>query len=184
MAANRLGVARMQAICAKYGVGAVLAACEALLDYAERKMRAGIATIPDGSYTFEDWHDNPEIDQRLRFTARIEVRGDEMHLHFKSPKQVRAGLNMTYTALPVDGLLRGQDGRRSDDPAQCRVGAAAARDRAGRYGVELRQPGGRQRAAGGVSAGRRPDPWGVGGSDPRAGDRGLQRFVRLGDLRG
>lgn len=99
MAANRLGVARMQALCAKYGTGTVLAAGDALLDYAERKMRAGIAAIPDGAYRFEDWHDNPEIDGQLRFAVRIEVRGDEMHLDFESPKQVRAGLNMTYTAL-------------------------------------------------------------------------------------
>ena len=99
MASNRLGVARMQALCGKYGTGTVLAASEALLDYAERKMRAGIAGIPDGTYSFEDWHDNPEIDAQLRFTARITVRGDEMDLHFDSPPQVRAGMNMTYTAL-------------------------------------------------------------------------------------
>ena len=99
MAANRLGVARMQALCAKYGTATVMAATEALLDYAERKMRAGIAQIPDGTYAFEDWHDNPEIDEQLRFTTRITVQGDEMHLHFDSPPQVRAGMNMTYTAL-------------------------------------------------------------------------------------
>ena len=99
MAANRLGVARMQALCGKYGTATVLAAGEALLDYAERKMRAGIAQIPDGEYAFEDWHDAPEIDGQLKFSTRISVRGDEMHLHFDSPPQVRAGLNMTYTAL-------------------------------------------------------------------------------------
>ena len=99
MAANRLGVARTQALCAKYGLRTVLAASEALLDYAERKMRAGIAAIPDGTYSFEDWHDNPEIDEQLLFSTKIEVRGDEMHLHFDSPAQVRAGMNMTYTAL-------------------------------------------------------------------------------------
>jgi N-methylhydantoinase B len=99
MAANRLGVARMQALCAKYGTATVLAAADALLDYAERKMRAGIAAIPDGDYAFEDFHDNPEVDGDLRFTVRIAVRGDEMALHFDSPPQVRAGMNMTYTAL-------------------------------------------------------------------------------------
>ena len=99
MAANRLGVQRTQALCAKYGTATVLAASEALLDYAERKMRAGIASIPDGTYDFEDWYDSPEVDGQLRFSTRIEVRGDEMHLHFDSPAQVRAGINMTYTAL-------------------------------------------------------------------------------------
>ena len=99
MAANRLGVARMQALCGKYGTEVVLAASDALMDYAERKMRAGIAAIPDGTYRFEDWHDNPEVAEQLKFSTVIEVRGDEMHLHFDAPPQVRAGMNMTYTAL-------------------------------------------------------------------------------------
>jgi N-methylhydantoinase B len=32
-------------------------------------------------------------------SCEITVAGDEMHLHFESPDQVRAGLNMVYTAL-------------------------------------------------------------------------------------
>src|SRR6266478_3275743 len=57
MAANRLGVQRMDALCGKYGLGTVLAAGDALQDYAERKMRAGIAEIPDGTYRFADKFD-------------------------------------------------------------------------------------------------------------------------------
>jgi N-methylhydantoinase B len=99
MAANRVGVQRFQALCAKYGTEIVLAAGEALLDYAERKMRAGIAAIPDGTYRFDDVFDNPEIDGTLPISVAITIVGDEMRLHFDSPAQVRAGINMTYTAL-------------------------------------------------------------------------------------
>ena len=99
MAANRVGVQRFQALCAKYGTAVVLAAGEALLDYAERKMRAGIAAIPDGTYCFDDVFDNPEIDGTLPISVAITVAGDAMQLHFDSPPQVRAGINMTYTAL-------------------------------------------------------------------------------------
>ncbi len=99
MAANRMGVERMQALCAKYGTTTVLAAGIALQDYAERKMRAGIRAIPDGTWRFTDRFDNPELDGELEFTCEITVRGDEMHLHFDSPPQVRGGLNMVYTAL-------------------------------------------------------------------------------------
>jgi N-methylhydantoinase B len=99
MAANRLGVQRMQALCAKYGREIVLAAGDALQDYAERKMRAGIAAIPDGTYRFADRYDCPEIDGELPMSCEITVAGEEMHLHFDAPPQVRAGLNMTYTAL-------------------------------------------------------------------------------------
>jgi N-methylhydantoinase B len=99
MAANRLGVARMGALCAKYGRDVVLAASAALQDYAERKMRAGITAIPDGTYSFSDQYDCPEIDGAFDVSCSIEVRGDTMHLHFDGPPQMRAGLNMTSTAL-------------------------------------------------------------------------------------
>jgi N-methylhydantoinase B len=99
MAANRLGVERMTALCAKYGRDVVLAAGAALQDHAERKMRAGIATIPDGTYRFADQYDCPAIDGSFEISCEIVVDGDQMRLHFDGPKQVRAGLNMTYTAL-------------------------------------------------------------------------------------
>jgi N-methylhydantoinase B len=99
MAANRLGVQRFGALCAKYGTDTVLAAGEALLDYAERKMRAGIAALPDGVYRFADVFDSDETSGELPIGVDITVCGDSMKLHFTSPPQVRAGINMTYTAL-------------------------------------------------------------------------------------
>jgi N-methylhydantoinase B len=99
MAANRLGVQRTTALCAKYGTSTVLAAGAALQDYAERKMRAGIAAIPDGVYRFHDVFDNPELDEQQELSTEITVAGDSMHLRFEAPPQVRAAMNMTYTAL-------------------------------------------------------------------------------------
>jgi N-methylhydantoinase B len=99
MAANRLGVQRMQALCAKYSTDTVLAVGDALQDYAERKMRAGIAALPDGTYRFEDTYDNPELGRALPVSIEVTIAGDEMRLHFESPPQVRAGINMIYTAL-------------------------------------------------------------------------------------
>ncbi len=99
MAANRLGAERLGALCRKYGRDVVMAAGDALLDYAERKMRAGIAAIPDGTYAFSDVYDDLEIEGELPVSCAITVAGDEMHLRFEAPDQVRAGLNMVYTAL-------------------------------------------------------------------------------------
>src|SRR6476661_4449701 len=65
MAANRVGVQRFQSLCAKYGTDTVLGAGEALMDYAERKMRAAIAAMPDGTWRFEDVFDNEEIKSNL-----------------------------------------------------------------------------------------------------------------------
>src|SRR5215468_3044490 len=97
IAANRQGIRRFQALCGKYGTDLVLAAGDALLDYTERLTRAGIATIPPGVYEFEDRFDTDEIPDEKTFKVRVEVKGDEMHLHFDSPLQVRAGLNLVWT---------------------------------------------------------------------------------------
>jgi N-methylhydantoinase B len=99
MAANRLGVQRLQGLCVKYGRETVLRAGGALQDYAERKMRAGISALPDGVYRFSDRYDCPEVVGELDLSCVITVDGDSMHLHFDAPPQVRAGLNMTMTAL-------------------------------------------------------------------------------------
>ena len=65
MSANRLAVQRMQDLCVKYTTEKVLAAGEALQDYAERKMRAGIAAIPDGAYSFSDQFDSNQRGDRI-----------------------------------------------------------------------------------------------------------------------
>ena len=62
-------------------------------------MRAGIAALPDGTYRFTDTYDNPELGRPLPVSVEITIEGSEMRLHFESPAQVRAGINMIYTAL-------------------------------------------------------------------------------------
>lgn len=100
MSANRLCVSRMKDLCGKYGAETVLAAGDALQDYAERKMRAGIAWIPDGTYRFSDtFCSNEWPDEDMTFSVEIKVTGDTMTLAFDGPPQVRAGLNMVYTSL-------------------------------------------------------------------------------------
>lgn len=99
VAANRLGVLRMQELCLKYGTDTVLAAGDELMDYAERKMRAGISQIPDGVYKFSDIFDSEALPEPMTLSVMIEVKGDEISLDFVSPPQVRAGLNVVYTAL-------------------------------------------------------------------------------------
>jgi N-methylhydantoinase B len=100
-AANRLGVRRFQALCGKYGADIVTAAGSALLDYAERQTRAGLEQIPDGTYSFEDRFDADDLgDEEMILKASITVHGDEITLDYSgNPPQVRAGLNMVWTAL-------------------------------------------------------------------------------------
>ncbi len=98
-AANQLGVQRIQSLCARYGAQTVIAAGDALQDYAERKMRAGISRIPDGTYRYTDRFDPYGLDLDMEVSVEIVVEGDAMRLHFDSPPQVRAGINLVYTGL-------------------------------------------------------------------------------------
>ncbi|SMY10298.1 hydantoinase B/oxoprolinase family protein [Flavimaricola marinus] len=99
MSANRLCVQRMTDLCAKYGSDKVLAAGDALQDYAERKMRTAIAAIPDGTYSFSDAFDSNQRAEAMAFRVDITVEGDQMRLAFDGPPQVRGGLNLIYTSL-------------------------------------------------------------------------------------
>jgi len=100
MAANRLGVQRYQALAARYGVAVLHQATRELLDYAERKTRAGIAAIPNGRYEFRAPFDTSLWPELLHLAVAIEVAGDEIRFDFAgNPAQTRSGLNMVFTAL-------------------------------------------------------------------------------------
>ncbi|WP_338086073.1 hydantoinase B/oxoprolinase family protein [Gluconacetobacter azotocaptans] len=98
-AACRLGVVRLKDLFRKYGAPTVAAAGQALLDHAERRLRAAIATVPDGRYDFDDVFESPETPQPLPIGVTVSVKADEMTLAFRAPAQVRSSVNMTYTAL-------------------------------------------------------------------------------------
>lgn len=54
----RVGERRLQEIAARYGVGTLLAGFDAIMDYAERRMRRRLAELPAGIYRTEDMLDD------------------------------------------------------------------------------------------------------------------------------
>ncbi len=99
---NTIGCNRMVDILNKYGKETVLSGMQELVDYGERKMRAGIAALPDGDYEFEDWMDDDGIDIGVPFKIKVKVsvRGDTIHLDFTgSSKQVKGAINVVDNAL-------------------------------------------------------------------------------------
>ena len=98
-AANTLGIRRFRELCRRYGTPLILAAEDALLDYAERLTRAGIQTIPPGTYTFADQFDSEELPDILDLGVTVIVHDDEISLDFTAPPQVRAGFNLVETGL-------------------------------------------------------------------------------------
>lgn len=80
LAANRTGIERMQELAHRSGVPIIRRAMQETLEYAERRMRAAIATIPEGT-----WHGQAQIDN--------DVRGNEP-LVIKAKVTVSAGGNI------------------------------------------------------------------------------------------
>jgi N-methylhydantoinase B len=77
VAANRTGVERLREL---HGRGGLRAAMAETIDYAERRMRACIAALPDGTRAAADVLEARDGDLELRLAAT--VRGDELTLDF------------------------------------------------------------------------------------------------------
>ncbi|MBC8751858.1 MULTISPECIES: hydantoinase B/oxoprolinase family protein [Paraburkholderia] len=100
MAANRLGVQRFQDLCERYGSDVVEQASVEILNYTERRTRAGIAQIADGVYEFEHDFDTNLVDGIVHLRVRVTVQGEELYVDFPdAPPQYRAPVNMVFTAL-------------------------------------------------------------------------------------
>ena len=83
-AANLTGTRRVLEMVQRHGVDTVRAAMAEVMDYSERRMRAAIAAIPDGSWTGEAWMDSygatPGVPVAIR--VRVTIKGDEAELDF------------------------------------------------------------------------------------------------------
>ena len=101
VAANRVGIQRLQELAAKLGKDFLTAACQALLAHAERKIREAVRQIPDGTYTFEDYMDDDGRGMvKIPIRVTITVQGDDIHLDFAgSGPQARGGINFVWPAL-------------------------------------------------------------------------------------
>lgn len=97
-AANRVGIRRVQELCAKYGAELVTAAMSAFIDYAERRMRAAIAAIPDGTYRGEDQvDDDGRSDAPLVVKVALTVSGSSLEVDYEGTcGQVVTNLNSPW----------------------------------------------------------------------------------------
>jgi N-methylhydantoinase B/oxoprolinase/acetone carboxylase alpha subunit len=98
IAANNTGAGRLLEIARRYGLKKVAAYASLTQDYAERVLRATIAKIADGSYTFEDALDNDGFsDTPIRITCTITIAGDSATVDFTgTDPQTSGGVNANF----------------------------------------------------------------------------------------
>jgi N-methylhydantoinase B len=78
-----LGERRVQALLEDYGEGLIASALDLLTARAEKLMRANIAGLPDGTYSYDDFLDNDGItDVPLSIALDLTISGDKMRLDF------------------------------------------------------------------------------------------------------
>ena len=89
LAAHRLADRRVSELCTRRGHDAVRGAMDELLAYSERRIRAGIAALPDGRFEAHDVVEAPEGD--LRIHVAVTIRGDEVELDFEGTAPQHGG---------------------------------------------------------------------------------------------
>jgi N-methylhydantoinase B len=108
LAANRVAGTALARLVERNGVDLVRAGMAEVLDYAERRTRASIAQIRDGTYRARDVLE-PEGGGELGIAVTVEVRGDEVAVDFAGTDLQDAGnLNcpMSVTKSAVYYVLR------------------------------------------------------------------------------
>ncbi|RQD75779.1 hydantoinase B/oxoprolinase family protein [Desulfonatronospira sp. MSAO_Bac3] len=93
--ANFTGIARLEEIIDRYGPELVHNYGQALIDYSERMMQKTIASIPDGTYRFEDFlDDDGQGAAGIPLRLELSVQGSTAGLDFTaSADQVKGSVN-------------------------------------------------------------------------------------------
>jgi N-methylhydantoinase B len=103
LAALRVGEQRLMELATRYGADLLCAGFEAILDYAERRMRRRLAELPAGTYSGEDFLDDDGTDDEpVHIALQVTVTPDKLTLDFAgSAPQRKGNINavapMTYS---------------------------------------------------------------------------------------
>jgi len=103
-AANRTAVERVRDLADRHGLDTLRAATTEIKAYAERRMRAEIEALPDGTVEFEDClDDDGQGTENIRIAVAVTVDGDELVVDFEGTSQqvpgaINAPLAVTASA--------------------------------------------------------------------------------------
>ncbi|HMX28756.1 MAG TPA: hydantoinase B/oxoprolinase family protein, partial [Blastocatellia bacterium] len=95
LGALKVGSERLLEIVARYGFAEADEYAGHLVEYAARRVRRRLESLPDGVYKAEDFlDDDGESEEPVRIAVRIEIRGDRAKVDFTgSAPQVRGPIN-------------------------------------------------------------------------------------------
>ena len=100
IASCRLGRRRLLEAYETYSVNTINAAFQDIVSRTEQRMREAVASIPDGTYTFEDMMDDDGLGTvDIPIKVKIDVAGDRVKFDFNGTSpQVAGNINVTLNA--------------------------------------------------------------------------------------
>ena len=107
IAANKLGARRLQELFTKWTREQVSEGCTRIIEAVTRRMRAGIADLPDGKYEFTDVLDDDGMGTtNIPICVKIDIQSDEIWLNFEgSASQVTGNMNNSFAGLQASVLF-------------------------------------------------------------------------------
>lgn len=96
-----IGATRLIELYQKYGSETVTASSQALLDYAERRLRIAVEAVPDGVYEYTDWLDpDGEGNAPIPISVAITVSSGHIALDFTGTgREAEVAVNVVRSAL-------------------------------------------------------------------------------------
>ncbi|MDP7341786.1 MAG: hydantoinase B/oxoprolinase family protein [Alphaproteobacteria bacterium] len=104
ISACELGARRVGDLVRKYGKDVYKRNCSDLMDYSEARMRAELAALKDGVYSFDDYMEDDGISDRpYRISVDVFIQGDEVIVDFarsdpQAQSTIKATLGVTWSA--------------------------------------------------------------------------------------
>ncbi len=105
MAANRRGAERLLDLAARYGADEVQQAMAQLLAYTERLTRRLLASLPDGTYRFEDALDNDGVSEApVPIRVAVTICGEEAVVDFSGSAPQQQGSVNAVEAITLSAV--------------------------------------------------------------------------------
>ena len=107
IAANKLGARRLKELFTKWTREQISEGCAGIIEAVTRRMRAGIADLPDGKYEFTDVLDDDGMGTtNIPICVKIDIQSDEIWLNFEgSAPQVTGNMNNSFAGLQASVLF-------------------------------------------------------------------------------
>jgi N-methylhydantoinase B len=103
----RVAEKRLKELTARFGRDEILRQIEAIMDYADRRTAAEIASMPDGSWVGEGWADSDGTGNfNIYVRATVTIAGDQVFIDFSgSSEQVDGAINSSYGSMLANAAM-------------------------------------------------------------------------------